>query len=257
MYWKIANLDPSLRRELERVAAQQGLPDAPCFFMRRNPMLKFLLGGLGGVAAAGLIAFVLLEEPSGHAWLRSVFWILAGGSMFWSALVFRAVARSRSSAVRPFLLITPRVLLQVDHDDGELAGFLLADAINFQAVRRASTANPEALKPGLSYKFEFDGAEIEFALTDMGQINQLDKVLALAREPKATEATNGDGVHLLPASEGSKHPLWPNQTSIREWLFEPWGLAWVIPGVVLGLILVILLLVAFVLLVSRRIFGWP
>jgi hypothetical protein len=234
MYWKISQLQDSLRQDLQGISSQHGLNDVPCFFMRRYPMFWFFVGASVAAVVTFLLVLSLLVDQGGPVWLRALGWLTAGVVAFWSVLTWLAVVRSLSSTIRPFLLITPRVLLKVDHDDGELAGFLLSDAKECQAVRRSSTINPETSQKGLFYKFIFEGTEVNFRLTDDSQIQRLEKVLALARDGYKAPQGSSDGTTLIPTVEGSKSPVWlVQQTHWHEWLFQPWGLVWMLLGALL------------------------
>ncbi len=194
MRWKIDTLDDSLRQQLAAVGARQAPADGPSFFLGKRPLRALLLCTLPGAAATAvgvLISARLLREPTFPA-TGAMIVGLTGLAALWTLLLVVEAARVAGSRIRPFILITPRVILDVGPDHDYLAGHRLDDATDFRMV---DDYNGVKFR-GRQFVFTFPGDSWSVVLREAGAIRRLDQVLEQARGAGRAE---GAGLELLPA----------------------------------------------------------
>ena len=197
MRWKINSLNDSVRRQLLAVWEEQGLGGEPCFFHRKRTLRALLVCTVIGVAATaiGLLLSVQVLGDSTPLAARAVVVGLSGLAALWTLLVMVESVRLAGSRIKPFVLITPRVIVEAGGDHDYLTGYRLRDATDFEAVDSYSG------KAFRGRRFSFTFAEGSWSVTrkDAGAIRRLEEVLQRARSGTAAE---GGGLHLLPEEPG-------------------------------------------------------
>lgn len=197
MRWPIGALDAAAQRRLEQISKQGGLSDVPCYFQptaRRNlvplGVIFLLLAALGAALAWALI-------PQESKWIGGVVAAVLGAlSLLWSVVLFAEVFRGAASPIKPFFLLTPRVLFRCDYRHGHLEAYKLADATDFSSTQ---TYDEKQNYKGLQYVFKFPGATVVHTAKD--DIGVLEQVLAQAR---AGAADLGPcGLDLIPSTAGT------------------------------------------------------
>jgi hypothetical protein len=243
MHWKISHLDPGLREKLAQVHVGRGLGgSSPHYFRSQDhPGRVLACLGIGAVltAGSGLLLRSLIVENEGKPLvaiaLIAILFLLAVVWTFVSAL---ELFRTRSATIRPFLLITPKVLLRSDYGFAALEAYRLSDATGFESAKVYHGQNQSY--QGQRYTFRFPGATVIFTARAAAEISALDDVLARARSGGGPE---DPGAIFLPEGAGS-----PKRPGYRAFT-NPVGEFWL---AIAGLLLVLMLVGMVVSSIVRR-----
>lgn len=199
----MSGLDSGLRGRLADIARGRGLGgDVPSYFVSRHRpgrLVLMLVIGLG-LAGAGVAATasVWFEATPPSLWVRLVVSAASGLAVCWMFVCVLELVRAAASPVKPFLLLTPKVLLVADYAHGDLEGYRLKDATGFKKVE---TYDDKQNHAGLRFDFTFPDGAVQFVVKDAGEIQRLEAALALARQGGELDpGTSGES--LLPSSGG-------------------------------------------------------
>jgi hypothetical protein len=197
MRWKISSLEPSLREQIVTVGQEGSLRSEACCFYRKRTLRALVICTIVGamLTALSLLISVLELQERTHIVVKSLVVGLSGLTALWTLLLLVESVRVAASRLKPFILITPRVLLEVGADHDYLAGYRLRDATDFKAVDQFSGANFQ----GRRFYFTFPNASWSLLLKDAKDIQRLEQVLGQAR---SGAAPGSGGLHLLPGEPG-------------------------------------------------------
>jgi hypothetical protein len=220
MRWKISTLDRSLRQQLVAVGEDGNLGGESCCFYRKRTLRALVMCALVGtlLTALGSLVVLILQNQM-HVAMMSLALGLTGLAALWTLLLFVESIRVAGSRIKPFILVTPRVVLEAGGDHDYLTGYRLRDATDYQAVDNYSGAN---FRDRL-FTFKFATGSWSMKLKDADTIRRLEQVLAQAR----SGAVAGDaGIHLLPSEPGLV------RGTVRAFT-NPFGEGWLGVGAVL------------------------
>src|SRR5690242_706259 len=143
MKWKIDALDDSLRRRLRDVYDAGGLEGESCYFAaKRRGRALAVCAAVGLAASAGGLLFSWTLVRDGAPLLARVATVgTTSLASLWTLLVLIEAVRAGGSRSQPFVLITPRVIVEANWDHAFLTGYRLRDATDFKAVDTYSGAN--------------------------------------------------------------------------------------------------------------------
>lgn len=233
MRWWIAEVDPKVREGLAHTA-RHGAPPAGGLFhyqsLHRPGLLgKLLFLGLFGVTILGLLLYTAIQANSLSGELVAGGFL--AGAATWTALLFAELIRGARSDVKPFLLVTPKMILRSDYAHGVLLAQRLKDATKFNAVERYHDESQKYL--GRNYTITFPAETVSFRATGAHSIDRLEEVLEAARagsdDPRALE--------LFPGADPSPSTTWRSFTN-------PLGIFWIALGGILAALIVVVFIVA-------------
>jgi len=236
MRWWIRGVEAEVRERLAH-AARHGAPPAGGLFyyqsLHRPGLLgKLLFLGLFVVTMLGVLLVQAVQDDSLSREL--VFAGILAGAAVWTALLAAELVRGARSDVKPFLLVTPRMVLRCDYAHGVLLGRRLRDATRFNSVEQYHHESQKYL--GRSYTITFPDGSMSFRASGAPAIDRVEEVLAAARagsdDPRALE--------LLPGAE-------PAASIGRRSFTNPLGMFWIAVGGTLAALIVVGLIVAQVL----------
>jgi hypothetical protein len=228
MYWPVASLSPELRDALARVAREGGLPGGSSWFRSRHrPGLMALLL----LAAAGSTVLLVLglrvALASGGTLVTVLLGLGAALGALWTLVLALELARGVSADVRPFVLLTPEVVVRADYPHGHMEAHRLADATDFKALNQYSGKQQFRAR---TFAFTFPGRV--FSLTvDAGP--DLDRVEGLLARARAGERDPANGAHLVPKDGGR-----PTLPALRN-VSDPFGVFWAVVGGLLAVALIV------------------
>jgi hypothetical protein len=235
VYWKLATLNGELRDLLVGISRHGRLEGTPCFFVGRDRRRMLMLLAAAGTVLAPVLMWwcASVEEP---AWARLGLAVVACLLGAWSISLWLEFGKACRSELQPCILVTPKELLRVGYDHGDLEGYKLRDADDFKAQRNFSKVNPKVYT-GTEYIFRFNVSgkpEIEhetfsFTLVHQNEIDALDAVLTLARDSNSLSGV----VELLPNQGGSQMAFTLDPRTLYGWITNPFGIFWLCLGVVL------------------------
>jgi hypothetical protein len=236
MHWNIASLDETQRQALVRVSRQGGLDGGPCFYLYRGHLHVLLLCALAGAVSTGLLALWWWagEPPWWGGMILACLTVTAG---LWTLLLGVEMVRANRSDLKPFLLITPKVLLKAGYAHQGLEGYRLKDAVAFSATDQYEGYERQVLT-GRKYVFKFPNAELAFVLKNSWEADKLEAVLAAARAGGAAEPTPGapsEGLELLPSAGGEEAvPPTLDPRTFYGLVGNPFGVGWLLLGATLA-----------------------
>ncbi len=237
-YWRMTCLPESFRQELERVGLRGGVEASPFYFRSRyRPGWLAFSAGLGTLASAGLLFVILAiaSDPHSEDTTEVVILAVAGGllplAFLWTVLGYVELARGLSSRLKPFFLLTPRILMQVDYDFGVMEGYALKDVVDFQTTNIYHGGQFK----GREYVFVFPQNDFRL-FVKRPQLEQVESVLSQARGGGSKEY-RPQAIDVLPADGTLKPAFWRAITN-------PYGSFWVTVGGVGLCVLVVLMILA-------------
>jgi hypothetical protein len=226
VFWRIADLPAETKDALTRVSAERGLPGGgPHYFRSKGRARVFVvLFLLAAAAAAGLFLGALAERRK-EAWPAVlVLGSLGAITLSWAVVLLAELARSRSTPLRPFLLVTPTLVATSDYGHGYLRVHRLADARAYQAVDHHDSKQSFDAR---EFRFTFPDGPVAFRVKDRAEIERVEEILARARSGEHGE---NEGAHLLPAVPGRAALPWSRRTT------DPFGELWIAVAAILVLV---------------------
>ncbi len=233
MRWWIGEVEAKVREGLAH-AARHGAPPAGGLFYHQSLHRPGLLGkllflGLSAVTLLGIFLYLAIQQNSLSGELVAGGFL--AGAATWTALLAAEIVRGARSDVKPFLLVTPKMVLRCDYAHGVLLGHRLKDASKFNSVEQYHHESQKYL--GRSYTITFPDGIVSFRVSGAQAIDRVEEVLEAARagsdDPRALE--------LLPGAEPSAGTGWRSFTN-------PMGIFWIAVGGTLAALIVVGFIVA-------------
>lgn len=216
MKWRLRDLGPGNQEKLTLVFRDRGLPETLGYFEDRgHGKVISWAGGLAMVLAA-VGAEILWEMANSqfNAVNVSVVGGLTALLLFWGSLAFLEVLRTRRSAVKPFLLVTPEFVVHCDESYGIVYGYRLAEATKFRASEKYSAYQKYV---GREYDIAFSEDHVVLLARSRQQIDLAEQVFAEARAGRSLRTNFLEGFPNPDATAKS--------SNLREFT-HPLGIFW-------------------------------
>jgi hypothetical protein len=197
MFWRIGSLPPETRDLLARVSRDRSVAGTETWFQSRHrPGLLFLLLLVGGGVSLGL-ALGFPDALSDRDWIAVVLLGAIGATaVVWTAALLLELVRGATADVRPFVLLTPAVVVRGDYAHGVLEARRLADATGFESVNHYDGKQQFASR---EYVFKYPGRVLSLKVAAGPGLERVESLLAQAR---AGARDTGEAVGLVPSDEG-------------------------------------------------------
>jgi hypothetical protein len=223
LFWKISDLSEVERMRLEDIGRGQNLEGhGPTFWVSKYNSRILIFGQACGLVALAIPGGILLFNSLSSLeqtplWLAIISLGLTALLIGWNLVLAREWFQVVRSPIRPFLLVTSKAALRCDYAHGDLEAYVLKEAKDFSSADTYGTRSQNFT--GRVYKFTFKEGLFVLTIKANEQIQQMEKVLALARA--GSENKSDVGLSLLPSVPGR-----PKGRAVRD-VTNPYGTFWI------------------------------